>query len=99
MAIRWYKRLFLKIFVTVWLTSFLVIALTAFVIGHLSEQRRDRDVFSARVLGQAELLIDRYERDGRLPSPKEWRRYHDDDHKEPRFFPTRVQITDGDSLV
>ncbi|SEQ26294.1 two-component system, OmpR family, sensor kinase [Amphritea atlantica] len=94
MAIRWYKRLFLKIFVTVWLTSFLVIALTAFVIGHLSEQRRDRDVFSARVLGQAELLIDRYERDGRLPSPKEWRRYHDDDHKEPRFFPTRVQITE-----
>ncbi|WP_299197570.1 HAMP domain-containing sensor histidine kinase [uncultured Amphritea sp.] len=94
MAIRWYKRLFLKIFVTVWLTSFLVIALTAFVIGHLSEQQRDRDVFNARVLGQAELLIDRFERDGHLPSPKEWRRYHDDDHKEPRFFPSRVQITE-----
>jgi len=96
MAIRWYKRLFLKIFVTVWLTSFLVIALTAFVIGHLSDQQRDRDVFSARVLGQAELLIDRYERDGHLPSPKEWRRGHDDDHdhKAPRIFPSRVQITE-----
>lgn len=95
MAIRWYKRLFLKIFVTVWLTSFLVIALTAFVIGHLSEQQRDRDVFSARVLGQAELLIDRYERDGHLPSRKEWRRFHDNDHhEEPRFFPSRVQITE-----
>nr|WP_320136475.1 HAMP domain-containing sensor histidine kinase [uncultured Amphritea sp.] len=95
MAIRWYKRLFLKIFVTVWVTSFLVIALTAFVIGHLSEKERDRDVQSARALGQAELLIDRYERNGRLPSMKDWRRSHDDeDHKDKRFAPARIQIKD-----
>ncbi|WP_417226646.1 sensor histidine kinase [Amphritea sp.] len=93
MAIRWYKRLFLKIFVTVWVTSFLVITLTAFVIGHLSEQERDRDVLSAKALGQAELLIDRYERNGRLPSIKEWRRIHDD-HKEKRPFPVQIQIAE-----
>ncbi|MDO6564811.1 HAMP domain-containing sensor histidine kinase [Amphritea sp. 1_MG-2023] len=91
MAIRWYKRLFLKIFITVWVTSFLVIALTAFVVGHLSEKERDRDVLSARVLGQAELMIDRYERNGRLPAMKEWRRSHDD-LREKRWFPIKVQI-------
>lgn len=93
MTIRWYKRLFLKIFVTVWVTSFLVITLTAFVIGHLSEQERDRDVLSAKALGQAELLIDRYERNGRSTSVKEWRRMHDD-HKEKRPFPIRIQIAE-----
>ncbi len=66
---------------TVWLTSFLVIALTAFVIGHLSEQERYRDVLSAKALGQAELLVDRYERTGRLPPPrmpKDLRRFYKD---------------------
>ena len=95
--IRWYKRLFLKIFMTVWLTSFLVIALTAFIIGHLSEQERYRDVLSAKALGQAELLVDRYERTGRLPPPKaprDRRRFHNDrdDHHERRFFPPKLQI-------
>lgn len=102
MKIRWYKRLFLKIFMTVWLTSFLVIALTAFVIGHLSEQERYRDVLSAKALGQAELLVDRYERTGRLPSPKvpkDWRRFYKDrdDHHERRFFPPKLQIQEKSS--
>lgn len=93
MAIRWYKHLFLKIFLTVWFTSFLVIALTAFMIGQLSERERDRDVLNARVLGQAELLIDRYERTGRLaPAKKEWRRLHDE-HHETQKFPIKIQIT------
>ena len=102
MKIRWYKRLFLKIFMTVWLTSFLVIALTAFVIGHLSEQERYRDVLSAKALGQAELLVDRYERTGRLPSPKrpkDWRRFYKDrdDHHERRFYPPKLQIQEKSS--
>lgn len=102
MKIRWYKRLFLKIFMTVWLTSFLAIALTAFVIGHLSEQEHYRDVLSAKALGQAELLVDRYERTGRLPPPKsakDWRRLNKDrdDHHERRFFPPKLQIQDKSS--
>ncbi|BBB24754.1 sensor histidine kinase [Amphritea japonica] len=102
MKIRWYKRLFLKIFMTVWLTSFLVIALTAFVIGHLSEQERYRDVLSAKALGQAELLVDRYERTGRLPSPKpprDRRHFHNDrdDHQERRYFPPKLQIQEKSS--
>ena len=98
MKIRWYKRLFLKIFMTVWLTSFLVIALTAFVIGHLSEQERYRDVLSAKALGQAELLVDRYERTGRVPPlrvPKDLRRRND--HHDRRFFPPKLQIQEKSS--
>lgn len=88
---------------TVWLTSFLVIALTAFVIGHLSEQERYRDVLSAKALGQAELLVDRYERTGRLPPPrmpKDLRRFYkdrDDDHHERRLFPPKLQIQEKSS--
>lgn len=83
---------------TVWLTSFLVIALTAFVIGHLSEQERYRDVLSAKALGQAELLVDRYERTGRVPPlrvPKDLRRRND--HHDRRFFPPKLQIQEKSS--
>ncbi|GGK63341.1 sensor histidine kinase [Amphritea balenae] len=88
MAIRWYKRIFCKIFLIVWLTSFLVIAGTAFIVGSMSEKERYQEVLTAKVLGQAELIVDRYERTGRLP-PKprrefRWNHDHDDDWDDDR---------------
>ena len=81
MAIRWYKRVFWKIFLIVWLTSFLAIAITAAVVGSVSEKERYQQVLAAKALGQAELIVDRYERTGRLPPPvrHDRKRDHDDD--------------------
>ncbi|MCV6609181.1 MAG: HAMP domain-containing histidine kinase [Amphritea sp.] len=82
MAVRWYKRIFLKIFLIVWLTSFVVISVTAFMVGSVSERERYREVMQAKALGQAELIVDRYERTGRLPPKpryKDYDRDHDDD--------------------
>lgn len=107
MAIRWYRRVFWKIFLSVWLTSFLVVALTAFMVGHLAEKERYIEVLRTKALGQAELIIDRYERTGKLPRPPkkrdywrehqhdDWDRDRDDDHyrSDRRFFPLKMQIS------
>ncbi|WP_432471583.1 sensor histidine kinase [Amphritea sp. HPY] len=105
MAIRWYRRIFWKVFLSVWLTSFLVLLLTAFVVGNLAEKERYAEVLTARALGHAELIVDRYERTGIVPRPelrKERRHYDEDNHDEPewrehrerRFFPLKIQITE-----
>ena len=88
MAIRWYKRIFCKIFLIVWLTSFLVIAVTAIIVGSVSEKERYQQVLAAKALGQAELIVDRYERTGKLPPPPsryDRRRYPDDDWDDDRW--------------
>lgn len=109
MAIRWYRRVFWKIFLSIWLSSFLVVALTAFIVGNLAEKERYKDVLTAKALGQAELIIDRYERTGRLPKPpaprdRRWDHDHDDrdddrdddwrERRDRRFFPLKMQIAE-----
>ncbi|MGH1462581.1 MAG: sensor histidine kinase [Neptuniibacter sp.] len=61
---RWYKRLFWKIFASIWLVSFLALVGTILVIGLMTERDRFKEVITAKAEGYAELMIERYERKG-----------------------------------
>lgn len=61
---RWYKRLFWKIFLSIWSVSFLVLLATICVVGAITEQDRFKEVITAKAEGYAELMIERYERKG-----------------------------------
>ena len=61
---KWYKRLFWKIFLAIWSVSFLVLLATVCVVGILTEQDRFKEVITAKAEGYAELMIERYERKG-----------------------------------
>ena len=78
---KWYKRLFWKIFAAIWLVSGLVLLATVLVIGAVAEKERFRDVLASKAEGYAQLMVERYERKGfrtlRPPPPK--RRHYDDD--------------------
>ncbi|MEH6578138.1 MAG: HAMP domain-containing sensor histidine kinase [Amphritea sp.] len=98
MRVKWYKSLFWKIFLSIWLSSFIVVAATAFVVGQLAEKEKYRDVLAARALGHADRIVDRYERFGRVIRPQDSQafrrsREHDgqdhghDEHRGRRMFP------------
>ncbi|WP_286240916.1 sensor histidine kinase [Neptuniibacter halophilus] len=84
---KWYKRLFWKVFAAIWCVSFLVLLATVCVVATMTEQDRFKEVVTARAEGYAELMIGRYERTGfRSQLPKLPRKYKehdddDDDHK------------------
>jgi len=61
---KWYKRLFWKIFLAIWSVSFLVLLATVCVVGIVTEQDRFREVVTAKAEGYADLMIERYERKG-----------------------------------
>ncbi len=91
---KWYKRLFWKIFLSIWFVSFLVLLATVCVVGAITEHDRFKEVITAKAEGYAELMIERYERKGfrtLLPIPprppkreysrKSWHDHDDDDHR------------------
>lgn len=94
---RWYKRLFVKIFLAIWLASSIVLLATIAIVGGVSERSNFRNLVVATAQGYAERVIDRYEGDGdydiplrRIPSFRSWRFEHhgdwDDeqhDHRRP----------------
>lgn len=61
---KWYKRLFIKIFLSIWLASFVVLTATVLIVGAVSEKEKFRDVVVATAQGYAERVIDRYEDNG-----------------------------------
>ncbi len=65
-----------KIFLSVWLTSLLVVLITAFVMGRIVEKEKHQEVLAAKAMGFAEILVDRYERTGSVQRPDAW-------HKKP----------------
>ncbi|MCP4597418.1 ATP-binding protein [Neptuniibacter sp.] len=97
---KWYKRLFWKIFASIWAVSLLVLVGTILVIGLVKEKDRFKEVITAKAEGYAELMIERYERRGfeslrplpSRPSRDEFRSFRDHDrrpppphHRHPRF--------------
>ncbi len=88
---RWYKRLFVKIFLSIWLASFVVLAATILIVGAVAEKEKFRGVVVASAQGYAERIIERYERNGlrpfrRPPELERWRyereeRDDDDRHR------------------
>ncbi|WP_027858737.1 HAMP domain-containing sensor histidine kinase [Marinobacterium jannaschii] len=59
---RWYKRLFFKSFLIVWLTSFLLLAMAVVGVSLVAEKDNMRQLLEARSRGIAERIIERYER-------------------------------------
>ncbi|WP_299181438.1 ATP-binding protein [uncultured Neptuniibacter sp.] len=105
---KWYKRLFWKVFVAIWSVSFLVLLATVIVIGAITEKDRFRDVVTTKAEGYAELMVERYELKGfrtlrTLPAPsKKYRKDHDHHDRHSRDwrrdlwinFSQRVYIKD-----
>jgi len=61
---KWYKRLFWKIFAAIWSVSFAVLLATICVVSEITEEDRFKEVITAKAEGYAELMIGRYERLG-----------------------------------
>lgn len=91
----WYKRLFWKIFAAIWLVSLLALVATVVWIGSVAEKDKFEQIMNARATAYAEVMIERYERQGQqtlLPFRPPPRRFFDrdedddddDDHAEER---------------
>ncbi|MDI3324571.1 ATP-binding protein [Pontibacterium granulatum] len=99
---RWYKRLFVKIFLAIWLASSIVLLATIAIVGGVSERSNFRNLVVATAQGHAERVIDRYEGDGdceiplRRPPPiRSWRfeRHGDwDDERHDSRRPHREEL-------
>ena len=63
-----------KIFLSVWLTSLLVVLITAFVMGQIVEKEKHQEVLVAKAMGFAEVLVERYERTGSVKRQEPWRK-------------------------
>ncbi|WP_420554769.1 sensor histidine kinase [Neptuniibacter marinus] len=89
---KWYKRLFWKVFASIWAVSFIVLLATIFFVGAVAEQDRFKEVVTAKAQGYAEVMVEKYERKGfqtllprppRPPKPDDSRgRYEHDKHKK-----------------
>lgn len=100
---RWYKRLFVKIFLAIWLASSIVLLATIAIVGGVSERSNFRNLVVATAQGHAERVIDRYEGDGdcdkplRRPPPiRPWRfeRHGDWDRDDHGRRPHRKELFD-----
>ncbi|SFF83339.1 ATP-binding protein [Neptunomonas qingdaonensis] len=82
---KWFNRLFWKIFLAFWLASLSVIIVTVLVVGELAERDSVRQVFEYRAREQAQKIIVWYETGNiRLPyTPRKSRekKHDNDDHR------------------
>nr|WP_067288890.1 ATP-binding protein [Marinobacterium profundum] len=60
---KWYRSLYWKIFLAIWLSSVLVILATAVIVGGMSHHERDAEVQETRARALAERMLERYEED------------------------------------
>lgn len=86
---KWYKRLFWKVFASIWSVSFLVSLATIVFVGAITEKDRFKEVITAKAEGYAEVMIERYERRGertlivRPPKRSHYREDHESrEHRE-----------------
>ncbi|WP_261842649.1 sensor histidine kinase [Aliamphritea ceti] len=61
-----------KIFLSIWLTSLLVVLITAFVMGRVVEREKHQEVLAAKAMGFAEVLVERFERTGSVQRSPSW---------------------------
>lgn len=99
---KFFKRLFWKIFLSFWLASLSVILVTVLVVGEITERDKLAEVFEYRARAQAEKIITRFET-GTVRLPRESRRDHDkekSDHhrynKPPRYLPLQIRTAQGE---
>ncbi len=58
---RWYRSLYWKIFLAIWLSSVLVVLATAVIVGSMSLDERDAEVHETRARALAERMLERHE--------------------------------------
>jgi signal transduction histidine kinase len=58
---KWYRSLYWKIFLAIWLSSVLVILATVVIVGSMSHHERDAEVQETRARALAERMLERYE--------------------------------------
>ncbi|WP_020679467.1 ATP-binding protein [Marinobacterium rhizophilum] len=63
---KWYRSLYWKIFLAIWLSSVLVIVATVLIVGSMASHERDAEVQEARAYALAERILERYEEGKRL---------------------------------
>ncbi|NVK40579.1 MAG: HAMP domain-containing protein [Oceanospirillaceae bacterium] len=74
---KWYRSLYWKIFLTLWVSSILIVLATVLIVEGIADRQRDADVQEARARAVAERVLERYERadqDWHDPSREERRR-------------------------
>ena len=69
---KWYQHLFWKIFIVVWGISSVATVVVFFALQGLSEHRQDLELLETRAKGQAQLLVERFDRGESLPRPEEF---------------------------
>ena len=69
-----FRSLGWKIFLSIWLTSLLVVLITAFVMGRIVEREKHQEVLAAKAMGFAEVLVERFERTGSVQRSPSWRK-------------------------
>ncbi|WP_432696988.1 sensor histidine kinase [Marinobacterium sp. YM272] len=88
---KWHRKLFLKIFLIIWLVSAAGTAVAVISVLAVAAERQYKELLETRALGQARLMLER----------EDWaeRRRHDDDHDHDghRRPPLRVWIFDPQS--
>lgn len=105
---KWYKRLFWKIFAIIWSISLLVLTIIFIMVQILTEKSWQTDLITAKAEGYAQIMIERYERNNFTPlKPKEHKRYlagtaGDHNHREFELDPhwrggieRQIQILDS----
>lgn len=91
-----FKRLFWKIFLALWLSSFSVILITAIVVTEIAERATERDELKWRALVQAERMIELLEKGKSRKSPRLFKDRHDWHRKQ---LPISLYDTQGKLLV
>ena len=98
---KWFNRLFWKIFLAFWLASLSVIIVTVLVVGEIAERDSVHEVFEYRAKGQAEKIIARFEA-GTLRFPAESKTFRHKDknqhhtiNKPPRRLPLHIYDAAG----
>ncbi|MBV1787790.1 HAMP domain-containing protein [Marinobacterium sp. D7] len=89
---KWYSKLFWKIFLVIWLVSAAGTGITVLGVLSVAEQRQSRELLETRARAQASLMLDRLSR-GELD---EHGRFHDADRHD-RRRPLPLWIVDAQS--
>ena len=89
---KWYKRLFFKSFLTIWLTSFLLLAVAVIGISVVTEKDNMRHLLQERSEDIAERVTERYERRIGLRGNSHSYRGDDSDHHHPKRRPPKYRI-------
>ncbi len=89
---RWYKKLFWKVFAAIWVVSFLALVATVQLVSTIAEKEKFDAVITAKAMGYVELMVERYELNGYRQLPGLMQSFRDEEHGR-RFGPRPPRIS------